>query len=134
MKPTEPLDQTLIFSLLYRILQAFPAYILILVFFIFWGSKSFHSFLFVNLIFLSSLSHFFHSLFFHFLFFISHFFVSLSLRWHITRKTGEVITMVNRGSNSVYNLLKWVPCFKGSHLSKTWTLVVVFGSYWLQKL
>ncbi|XP_031568501.1 ATP-binding cassette sub-family B member 6, mitochondrial-like [Actinia tenebrosa] len=33
---------------------------------------------------------------------------SLSLRWHITRKTGEVITMVNRGSNSIYNLLNYI--------------------------
>ncbi|EDO42945.1 predicted protein, partial [Nematostella vectensis] len=33
---------------------------------------------------------------------------SLSLRWHITRKTGEVVTMVNRGATSIYNLLSYI--------------------------
>ena len=33
---------------------------------------------------------------------------SLSLSWHLNRKTGEVIRMVDRGANSIYNLLKWV--------------------------
>ena len=30
---------------------------------------------------------------------------SLSLRWHLQRKTGEVIGMVDRGSSSIENLL-----------------------------
>lgn len=31
---------------------------------------------------------------------------SLSLRWHLGRKTGEVIRMVDRGSSSIENLLR----------------------------
>ena len=31
---------------------------------------------------------------------------SLSLSWHLNRKTGEVMRMVDRGANSIYNLLK----------------------------
>ena len=33
-------------------------------------------------------------------------FCSLSLNWHLNRKTGEVIRMVDRGANSIYNLLR----------------------------
>ncbi|XP_022787340.1 ATP-binding cassette sub-family B member 6, mitochondrial-like [Stylophora pistillata] len=33
---------------------------------------------------------------------------SLSLNWHLNRKTGEVIRMVDRGANSIYNLLNYL--------------------------
>ena len=33
---------------------------------------------------------------------------NLSLRWHLHRKTGEVIRMVDRGSTSIENLLRYV--------------------------
>jgi len=33
---------------------------------------------------------------------------SLSLRWHLGRRTGEVLRIMDRGTNSVNNLLKWV--------------------------
>lgn len=33
---------------------------------------------------------------------------SLSLSWHLNRKTGEVIRMVDRGANSIYNLLNYL--------------------------
>lgn len=33
---------------------------------------------------------------------------SLSLHWHLNRKTGEVIRMVDRGANSIYNLLNYL--------------------------
>ena len=32
----------------------------------------------------------------------------LSLRWHLARKTGEVLRVVDRGTNSINNLLKYV--------------------------
>ena len=32
---------------------------------------------------------------------------SLSLRWHLSRKTGEVIRMVDRGVTSIDSLLRW---------------------------
>lgn len=31
---------------------------------------------------------------------------SLSLRWHLSRKTGEVLRMVDRGNTSINNLLR----------------------------
>jgi len=33
---------------------------------------------------------------------------SLSLSWHLNRKTGEVIRMVDRGANSIFNLLNYL--------------------------
>ncbi|KAJ7369787.1 ATP-binding cassette sub- B member 6, mitochondrial [Desmophyllum pertusum] len=33
---------------------------------------------------------------------------SLSLNWHLNRKTGEVLRMVDRGANSIYNLLNYL--------------------------
>ena len=33
---------------------------------------------------------------------------SLSLRWHLSRKTGEVLRVMDRGTNSVNNLLNFV--------------------------
>ena len=36
---------------------------------------------------------------------------SLSLRWHLGRKTGEVIRMVDRGATSIDSLLRYVPSF-----------------------
>ena len=35
---------------------------------------------------------------------------SLSLRWHMGRKTGEVLRVVDRGRNSINNVLKYVNC------------------------
>lgn len=33
---------------------------------------------------------------------------SLSLRWHLTRKTGEVIRIMDRGTDSINNLLNYI--------------------------
>ena len=33
---------------------------------------------------------------------------NLSLRWHLHRKTGEVIRMVDRGSTSIESLLRYL--------------------------
>ena len=33
---------------------------------------------------------------------------SLSLRWHLQRKTGEVLRVVDRGTNSINNLLRYI--------------------------
>ena len=33
---------------------------------------------------------------------------SLSLRWHVSRKTGEVLRVVDRGTSSVNNLLNYI--------------------------
>ena len=33
---------------------------------------------------------------------------SLSLRWHLQRKTGEVLRVVDRGTNSINNLLRCI--------------------------
>ena len=33
---------------------------------------------------------------------------SLSLRWHLSRKTGEVLRVINRGTDSVNNLLSYL--------------------------
>ena len=39
-------------------------------------------------------------------FFTCSFFSSLSLRWHLGRKTGEVLRMVDRGNTSITTLLR----------------------------
>ncbi len=33
---------------------------------------------------------------------------SLSLRWHLTRKTGEVLRIMDRGTNSINGLLSYL--------------------------
>jgi len=61
---------------------------------------------------------------------------SLSLSWHLNRKTGEVIRMVDRGANSIYNLLNYllfniVPTFADIGVAIVYFIVAFNGWFGL---